>query len=374
MRIWIDGYEANVSQRLGSGQIAFELLRNLEKIDHKNEYTIFLPSAPKDDLPKTRDGWKYQVLRPNKLWTRIALPFALYTAKKKPDLFFSPTHYGPRFSPVKKIITIFDLAYLHFPQMFKKKDLFQLTKWTKQSIESAAHIITISNFSKKDILKTYNVAPKQVNVAYPGYKSEIFYPINDHVKIQKIKDKYGIEGNYIVYVGTIQPRKNLIKLIEAFAKVENLKLVIIGKTTGEGRQGWLFKNTLDRPKELGIEEKVIFTGFVPDEDLQFLVNGGEAFILPSLYEGFGIPVVDAMACGVPVLVSDVSSLPEVVGKAGLLFDPNSVDQIEQAIRTITTDKKLRTQKSKEGLSQAAKFSWRKMAKDVLKVFEETSQK
>lgn len=370
MKIWIDGYEANIPQRLGSGQVAFELLKNLEKIDKKNEYTVLLPTHPMADLPKERIGWKYRILKPGKLWTRIALPAVLYLAKEKPNLFFSPTHYGPRFSPVKKIVTIFDLAYLHFPQMFKKKDLYKLTNWTKQSIESAKHIITISNFSKKDILKTYRVANKQITVAYPGYKSEVFHPIKDIQEIEKVKEKYHIIGDYLIYVGTIQPRKNLIKLIEAFVKIDSLKLVIVGKTVGEGRQGWLFEETVNKPKELGIENKVIFTGFVPDKDLGFLVNGSTAFILPSLYEGFGIPVIDAMACGVPVLVSNVASLPEVVGGAGLMFDPNSADQIEQAIRTIYADKKLRVKKSKEGLKQAAKFSWTKMAKSVLKVFEE----
>ncbi len=368
MIIWIDGYEANVLQRLGSSQVGFEILRNLEKVDQKNEYTIILPSPPLDDLPPEREGWRYRVLKPKRLWTRIALPLALLTAKKKPDLFFSPTHYIPRFSSVKRIVTVFDLAYLHFPQMFNKKDLWQLTNWTKYSIQSASHVITISNASKKDIISKYAVKSEKITVAYPGY-SQIFKPISDKEKIKQVLDKYGIKDTYLLYIGTIQPRKNLIRLIEAVARIEGLHLVIVGKTTGEGRQGWQFEETLNRPKELGIEDRVKFTGFVPDEDLPNLLNGAEAFILPSLWEGFGIPVVDAMACGVPVLVSNASSLPEVVGKAGVTFDPNSIDQIEQAIRTIMTDKKLRLKLSKMSLEQAKKFSWEKMARIILKTFE-----
>lgn len=374
MKIWIDGYEANVPQRLGSSRVAFELLKNLEEIDQKNEYTILLPSSPMDDLPKERDNWKYRVLKPNKLWTRIALPLALYTAKVKPDLIFSPTHYIPRFSPVKRIVTIFDLAYLHFPEMYKKDDSWKLQNWTKFSILNADAIITISNFCKQDIIKEYKINKEKITLAYPGYDKDVFSKIQDKNKIQEIVDKYQIQGKYIIYIGTIQPKKNLIRLIEAFKDIDDLKLVIVGKTTGLGRQGWKFEEILKRPQELGIEDKVIFTGFVPTEDLPYLLNGSEAFVLPSLYEGFGISVAEAMATGTPVIVSNVASLPEVAGKAGLFIDPLSVDQINQAIRTITTDKKLYLKKSKECLNQAKKFSWKNMAKIVLRVFDLTCAK
>lgn len=373
MRIWIDGYEANVPQRLGSSKVAFELLRHLEKIDRKNDYAILLPVAPMEDFPKEREGWNYKIFRPNQLWTIFALPLALYASRVKPDLIFSPTHYIPRFSPVKRVVTIFDLAYLHFPEMFKKDDLWKLNNWTKFSVENAEHIVTISDASKQDIIKYYQVEKKKITVAYPGYDSEIFRPIKDLLKIKEATQKYKIEGNYIIYVGTIQPRKNLLRLIEVFTKIEGLKLVIVGKTMGFGREGWMFEEILRKPQELGIEDKVIFTGFAPTEDLLYLLNGAQAFILPSLYEGFGIPVVDAMACGTPVIVSNVSSLPEVVGQAGTLVDPYNIEQMEQVIRTVAFDKKLQLQKSKEGLKQAAKFSWRKMAKTVLKVFEEVNK-
>lgn len=368
-KIWIDGYEANVPQRLGSGQVAYELIKNIAAIDKHNDYTILVPTAPKEDLPKERNGFVYKILKPNKLWTRIALPLALFSAKKKPDVIFTPTHYVPRLSPVKRVVTIFDLAYLHYPQMFLKKDLWKLSNWTKFSIENSDHIITISQFSKKDIIKNYKIDKNNITVAYPGFSESLFKPITDIDKIEKVKQKYGIEGRYIIYTGTIQPRKNLIKLIDAFQKINDLKLVIVGKARGEGRQGWMFEDILEHPQKIGIEDKVIFTGFAPTEDLPLLVNGAVAFVLPSLYEGFGIPVVEAMACGTPVIVSNVSSLPEIVGKAGLLIDPKSTDQIEQAIRTISADKKLRAKLSKLSLVQAKKFSWKKCTKEVIKVLE-----
>lgn len=378
MRIWIDGYEANVAQRLGSSQVAFELLKGFEKLDHKNEFTILLPELPRSDLPKERKGWNYKILKPKRLWTKIALPLALYSAKQKPDLFFSPTHYIPRFSPstVKRIVTIFDLSFLHFPEMFTKKDLWQLTNWTKFSAENADQIIAISKFSKNDICQQYHVSKDVATVAYPGFDRKVFRPVKDLVKIEKIKEKYGTGDSYIIYIGTIQPRKNLQRLIEAFARLaggkyplEKINLVVVGKTSGEGKQGWMYEDILKAPKDLGIEDRVSFLGFVPTADLPFLLSGATAFVLPSLWEGFGIPAVEAMATGVPVVVSNVSSLPEVVGKSGLLVDPYSVDQIEQAMRLIITDKKLGRKYSKKGIIQSKKFSWNKMAKMTLKVFE-----
>lgn len=374
MKFAIDGYEANVEQRLGSSQVAFELLRNVEKIDHKNEYTILLPTPPLPDLPKTREGFRYKILKPKTLWTRIALPLYLYTAKIKPDLIFSPTHYIPRFSPIRRIATIFDLSFLHFPEMFEKRDLWQLKNWTKFSAENADQIVTISNFSKRDIVEQYKLAKDRVTVAYPGYDENIFHPIGNKMIVQKILRKYKIKAPYIIYTGTIQPRKNLIRLIEAVSRIDNLNLVIVGKATGEGRQGWMYKDILDAPRSFGIENRIKFLGFVPTSDLPYFLSGALAFIQPSLWEGFGIPVLEAMACGTPVLVSNVSSIPEVVGSAGLLFDPYSADQIEQAIRTIISDQKLRQKYAKASLEQAKKFSWNKMAKQVLRVFERVANR
>lgn len=369
--IWIDGYEANVPQRLGSGQVAFELIRNIEKYDDKNHYTILLPSPPLADLPKERFGFGYKILKPGRLWTRLALPLALFTAKNKPDVFFSPTHYIPRFSPrkTKRVVTIFDLSFLKFPKMFQKNDLYKLSNWSKYSILNSDHIITISQFSKKDIIKNYPIAKEKITVFYPGYDQTEYRPVSDKNTIEKTKERYSIKDNYIIYIGTLQPRKNLIKLIEAVSRIEKIGLVIVGKTTGLGRQAWMYDDILGAPKKFRIEERVIFTGFVPLENMPYLICGAVAFVQPSLYEGFGMTPVEAMACGIPVLVSNVSSFPEVIGKAGLLFDPYKVDQIEQAIRTIITDRKLRLRLSKLSIEQAKKFSWKKMAKGVVKVLE-----
>lgn len=367
--IWIDGYEANIPQRLGSGQVAFELLKNIYELDHENNYTILLQSKPFPDLPEPRRNWKYKILKPAKLWTRLIIPAYYYLTKNKPDVILSPTHYIPSFINAKRVTIIFDLSFLRFPDMFQKTDLYKLTNWTKYSAEKSSAIITISESSKSDIEKYYQIPAKKITVAYPGYDDKVYRVIKDNQKIEKIQEKYNISGKYIIYIGTIQPRKNLLRLIRSVNNVEDLKLVIVGKIKGQGKQGWMNKEILEEPKKLGIEDRVVFTDFVPTEELPYLISGSKAFILPSLWEGFGIPVVEAMACGVPAISSNVSSLPEVAGSAGLLVNPESETQIEQAIRLLTTDKKFHAALSKKALKQSKRFSWIKMANEVIKVLE-----
>lgn len=367
--IWIDGYEANVAQRVGSGQVAFELLRNIYELDRENNYTILLQGKPFKDLPEPRENWNYKILRPAKFWTRLIIPIYYRFAKNKPDVILSPTHYVPAFIKAKKVAIIFDLSFLRFPEMFKKDDLYKLTNWTKYSAKESAHIITISESSKKDIMEFYALPEEKITVAYPGYDEKLFEPVRDEGQIKKVRDQYEISGNYIIYIGTIQPRKNLVRLIRAMKSVEDCKLVIVGKIKGKGRQAWMNEEILTEPKKLGIENKIIFTDFVPTKELPALISGARAFILPSLWEGFGIPVVEAMACGTPVIVSNVSSLPEVAGVAGIQISPESETQIEQAIRLLVSDKKIHDRLSKKALLQAKKFSWREMASKVIVVLE-----
>jgi len=374
MKIWIDGKEANQLNRVGSGQYAFEVIRNLEKIDSENEYTILLPNKPLDDLPKPRKNWKYKILKPGRLWTRVTLPAVLYLTRNRPDVFFSPTHYIPRFSPAPVVCSIFDLSFLHFSEMFTKKDLWQLKNWTKFSIENADKILAISEFTKKDIVKNYGISNGIITVTHLGYDDEIFKPVHDKSKIEGILSKYKVEEPYIIYIGTIQPKKNLVRLMEAFSRIdytggEPMQLVIVGKTTEKGRKGWMYDDILKSPKLLGIEDRVVFTGFVPTEDLPALLSSAKVFVLPSLWEGFGIPVLEAMACGAPVVISNISSLPEVAGEAGILIDPYSVESISESLMSLLKDEKLRQKKVQLGLKRIKDFSWEDCARKTLKVFK-----
>lgn len=376
MLIAIDGNEANVEKRVGVGRYAFELLRQLSKMRNacpagrraKCELRIYLKDQPRPDLPKESGWWKYQIVGPRKFWTQFGLPLALWKEKvagKAPDVFFTPSHYAPRLCPSPRVISLMDLAYLYFPQMFRKRDLRQLKNWTAYSVKKASRILTISQSNKDDIIKYYKVPQEKVVVTYPGIGrvSSIKYKVSS---MKNIREKYGIEGDFILYVGTLQPRKNLGRLIEALAQLEdkNLKLVIVGK------KGWLYEEIFQKVKDLGLIGRVIFTGFVPDEDLPAFYQKAQCFVLVSLYEGFGLPVLEAMYYRCPVVASNISSLPEVVGKAGVLVDPYNVNQIVAGIKEAIGR---RPELIKKGLQQCRQFSWEKCAKQTLAVLEDVAK-
>lgn len=379
MIIGIDGNEANVVNRVGISEYAYWLLFYFAKFAHEGKtsgvtFVIYLKKPPLKTLPKETENWKYKIVGPGKFWTQLGLPFHLFLTKPRPDVFFSPTHYAPRFSPVPSVISIMDLSFLHFAELFNKSDLYQLKNWTKYSVKKATKIITISNSSRNDILKTYQVPEEKVLTIYPGIKQAV--TLEPHVyAMNELKAKYAISDNYILFVGTLQPRKNISRLIEAFAKIKeedldlkHVELVIIGK------KGWLYEEILEAPKKFGIEDKVKFLEGVNDNELTTFYKHALCYVLPSLYEGFGLPVVEAMKHGCPVITSNSSSLPEAGGDAALYIDPENIEDIATKITKVVNDKDLRHELSEKGKKQAAKFSWEKTAKETLKVLVDIAAK
>jgi len=366
MIIGVDGNEANTENRVGVGQYSLSILKEWQKIaSPNNQFIVYLSRPPQFWLPKKNQYFSYRVFGPQKFWTQFALPFNLFFKKREIDIFFSPAHYAPRLSPIKTVVAIHDLAYFYYPQEFKKNDLWQLKSWTKYSVKKAAKIIAVSKNTKKDLVKFYQINPQKIAVVYNGYDTKRFNSQLSSSQIRKIKEKYKIGSDYIVYLGTLQPRKNIETLIKAFPQVNNrfnrLKLVIAGK------KGWLYKSIFAQVEKLKLEKGVIFTDFVPDEEIPFLLAGAKLFVLPSLYEGFGITALETMACGVPVLVSRVSSLPEVVGHAGRYIEnPQNYSEISQKIIQILENPKLQKELSEKGIKQAQKFSWKKCAEKTLK--------
>lgn len=395
MLIGIDGNEANVDLKVGISEYAFELLTQFFKFKiQSSKFKIFLKETPENDLPEELPNyWEYRVIGPKKLWTQFALPINLYFNKPRPDVFFTPTHYAPRFSPVPTVVSVMDLSYIHFPELFKKSDLYQLKNWTAYSVKNASKVITISNSSKDDIIKEYGVDEDKVVVIYPGVKrktkneklktvmqnsthSTSSVLMLSEVEASKLlKEKYGIEEKFILFVGTLQPRKNIERLIEAFSKVSSrqdsdnnsLQLVIIGK------EGWLYESILEAPKKFGVEVRVKFLDFVPDEDLPLFYKRAECFCLPSLYEGFGLPVLEAMQYGCPVITSNVSSLPEAGGNAAVYVNPENTHDIAEKIEKVLNDKKLQEKMRKNGFEQVKKFSWEKASEQTLKVLEDVAK-
>lgn len=374
MRIGIDGNEANVTKRVGIGQYAYNILNYIsglageKKISKYRDlnFTVYLKDAPAGDLPQQRGNWNYKVFGPKHFWTQFSLPLKLYFESDKPDIFFSPSHYGPRYSPCPSCISIMDLSYLHFPDLFLKKDLHQLRQWTKYSIEKAFRIFTISEFTKNDIIKEYNIDEKKIIVTYPGYDKTIYNSeLPDFENITgNIKKKYGVSDKYLLFVGTLQPRKNILRLIDCFEKLikknnYNLQLLIAGK------KGWLYEEITEKLKERDLNKNIILADFVKSEELPYLYKGAQCLVLPSLYEGFGIPIIEAMACGCPVVASKVSCIPEITGDAAVLVDPYSTDDIAKGIQKILTDKNTGKKLKEKGLTRVKKFDWMTAAKKTL---------
>lgn len=364
MVIGIDGNEANVEKKVGIGQYAYELLLQFAKVrdEGKFKFEIYLKDNPRNEMPVPSSNFRYNVIGPKKMWTQFGLPLNLFLSKH-PDIFFTPTHYAPRFSPIPTAISIMDLSFIHFPNLFAKKDLYQLTNWTSYSVKNASKIFTISQSSKGDIIDIYGVDDNKIFVTYPGIKEATNVRI---LTMDDLRKKFGIDKDYILFVGTLQPRKNIVKLIEAFSKIEkeNLILVIVGK------KGWLYEDILSAPQKFGVLERVKFLDFVEDKDLPSLYKNALCFVLPSLYEGFGLPVLEAMKHGCPVITSNVSSLPEAGGDAAIYFDPNNSDDIKEKIEKVIKNPTLRQEMIEKGYNQIKKFSWEKTAKETLRVLED----
>ena len=358
MLIGIDGNEANVDKRVGIGEYAYELLRqfNLKSQISNLKFQIYLKDKPLPDMPKENPNWHYRIVRPSRLWTQIGLPIDLLLHGPRPNVFFTPSHYAPRLSLMPTAIAIMDLSYIHFPQLFRKKDLYKLANWTKYSATNAQRIFTISLASKNDIIREYKLPSYKVVVTYHGVKQ---------VSSKSNMDK----KNYILFVGTLQPRKNIVRLIEAFSKLKNksVDLLIVGK------KGWLYEEILKAPEKFQVNDRVNFMDFVKDEDMPSLYKNAVCLVLPSLYEGFGLPVLEAMKYGCPVILSNVSSLPEAGGDAALYFNPESSADIAAKINKVISDRNLREQMIKKGYEQVKKFSWEKTAKETLRVLEEIAK-
>lgn len=370
MNIGIDANEANVLSRVGISEYAYQILIKLyafrEANDNDYNYTIYLKSDPLEHLPNKTSWWNYKVVKPSKLWTQIGLPIHLITTSRKPDVFLTLTHYGPRFSKIPTIVSVMDLSYLHYPQTFKKNDLYQLTKWTEYSVKKAKKVITISNSSKNDIIKYYKVRPEKVKVVHLGLKN-----LSMNAPSEKDLKEFGVNQKFILFVGTLQPRKNISRLIEAFSRLpkeisSDHQLVIIGK------KGWLYEDILSAPEKYNVKDKVVFLDYISDEDLPNFYRKAEVFVLPSLYEGFGLPVLEAMRYGCPVITSNVSSLPEAGGDAAQYFEPEDVDDIKKSIEKVLTDRSLREKMIERGREHYKKFTWEKAAKEVLSAIEEVA--
>lgn len=366
------GVEANAYYKNSAGTGVY--IRSLVSVWQKNnpdvQLLLYAHNRPSQmDLGKKKNVLK-RILNGFRdiFWMQIILPIKLI--RDRVDVLFCPAFLGPVFSPCPKVINILDLSFIRYPQVIDRLYRFFLKCQLPLVISNANVILGISELSKKEIVELFKISPEKVKVTYlacgPEYKV-----IEDPQQIENIKKKYSLPEKFIIHVGTLEPRKNIPNLISAFGilKKNNLfehKLAIVG-----GR-GWYYEKIFEKVTELKLEKEVIFTGFVPEKDLPLLYNAADVFVFPSIYEAFSMPILEAMACGCPVICSRAASLPEIGGEAAVYFNPQNPEEIAAAILKVVSNENLKKELSLKGLAQAQKFSWEKAAAETLKVLIEAA--
>lgn len=371
MLIGIDASRAAARERTGTENYSLNLIRHLLALQSGHRYRLYFNRPPTVGLFPTTADLELRVMPFPRLWTHLRLSWEM--ARQPPDVLFVPAHVLPLVHPRLSVVTVHDLGYLYYPGAHRLLDRLYLDLSTRYNARAASRVIAVSQATKDDLVQHYGLEPDKITVVYSGW-DETMQPVEDEATIEKVKARYHIRGAYVLYVGTLQPRKNLGHLLEAYAIVR--KQAKRGETPGlviAGRKGWLYDQIFQQVERLGLEGGVIFPGYVPQDDLPALLSGARLFVLPSLYEGFGLPVLEAMACGTPVLCSNVSSLPEVAGDAALLVDPLDVKSMAEAMNRLLQEEGLRTQLVERGYRQARQFSWDRCARETLAVLEDTLQ-
>ncbi len=375
MNIGFDASRAFAKEATGTENYSFQLLREMLSIDTVNKYYVYTR------IPREKIKFKFSqnvdvvfIDRPF-LWTQIGL--ASRTFQDPLDVLFVPAHTLPliRRPGLPTVMTVHDLGAEYLPASHQLKQQLYLKFITKYQLQTASHLVAVSEATKKDLMIKTKVKSGDISVIYEGVNFSTQNPVSLEAVEQTLR-KFALNRHeYFLFVGTIQPRKNLIRLIEAFSIFlienesvdQNFKLVIAGK------EGWDFKDILDLPKQLGIEKMVKFVGRVDDEELAVLYKNALALTYPSLFEGFGLPILESFFFGTPVITSNRSSMPEIAGKGAILVNPEEVNDIMKAMQKIYNDKPTRLELIKYGKDQLIKFSWVEAAKATIKVLETTAK-
>jgi len=353
----------------GVGTYLKNLLAELGSLDQENQYVLFFDAAPPGDLDPvnfTRRTLHLPFGQNLTTWNTFRLLPELWL--RPVDLFHFPFYTMPLVKPGKSVVTIHDLTYKLHPEWFNWKAWLTFRPFSYRAAKAADRILTVSYTSREDILRSYRLPEQKVVVTYHGV-SEHFHKICDRGPLDEVQDSYGLRHPLLLYVGSITLRKNLVRLLWAFHQLVTEKrvdahLLLVGRTLAP------YPDLPSLVKELGLEARVSFISeYISQETLCRLYNLADLFIYPSLYEGFGLPVLEAMACGTPVVTSRVSSLPEVAGEAAILVDPYNPQEITEALWVGLTDGRLRGELMQRGLERVKKFSWRKTAQETLQVYQ-----
>ncbi|WP_303836354.1 glycosyltransferase family 1 protein [Ruminococcus flavefaciens] len=299
----------------------------------------------------------------------LPIPYSFFFGRKS-DITHFFNYIVPPFVNGRKVVTVHDMVYKTFPETVRGRTRYMLDTGLKRSMKRADLIVTDSEFSKSEIIKYFPKWESKIRVVPCGVDLERFRPCTEPQRIPEVKKSLEIEGEYFLYVGTIEPRKNLERLMTAYAAFAKKAGENAPKLVLAGGKGWLDKGIYSRVEKLGMEKNIIFTKYIPSEDMNPLMCGALAFVFPSIYEGFGMPPLEAMACGVPVLTSGEASLPEVTGDCAVICDAYDVKSIAQGLYRLYSDEKLRKELSRRGLERAQGFTWERSAKMLMDVYRE----
>lgn len=371
MEIGIDSRAAIWYRGTGIGTYTYQLIRNLYLIDKKNEYHFFLPNEKFQGTDPLNSGVFQSISQTKDMFWETILDHHI-----EPDgmeLYHVPQNgLGlPRKKTCPWVVTIHDLIPYILPETVGPAYREIFCKEMPGIIEQADHIITVSNHSKKDLMERLQVDEKKISVIYEAPEST-YKPVPKQVAAARVKNKYGIDGPFILYLGGFSPRKNLQGLIEAFAEM-NKDLPCPHQLVIFGRHSPNYQNVASFVEKQNLGESVLFPGFAPMQDLIFLYNAASLFVYPSLYEGFGLPPLEALACGTPTVVSNLSSLPEVVGEGAILIDPYDKHSLAQGMFRGLTEETYRGELVKKGLKRAEEFSWTKTAAQTMKIYQKLSE-
>ena len=372
LHIAIDAHSVD-SQLAGNETYAINLIEALARIDSINQYTLYVTRHEAVERFSGRwPNFSVSRTRPHTPIVRIPLTLSAELRRRPVDLLHVQ-FTAPPFAPCPIVATIHDLAFEHLPQTFKRRSWMQLRLTVRHTARKAAQIITESEYSRRDIVKTYGVAEERISVI-PVAAPQHFAPVEDEQELQRVRDTYGIEGNYILAVGSIQPRKNLARLVGAYALLRTERPgVKLPTLVLAGKKAWLYGETLRAIEQSGVGDRIILTDYVSEKDLPALYSGAICFVYPSYFEGFGLPPLEAMKCGVPVIVGNRTSLPEVVGDAALLVDPLDEAEIASALVRLIDNSDLRDKLRVKGLKRANSFNWHETAKRTLEVYKQVAR-
>jgi len=372
MTIGIDASRANKDKKTGTEWYSFFLIQELKKIikDEKHKVILYSRSPLKGDLAYLPANWENKILRWPLLylWTQCRL--SLEMLFNPPDVLFIPAHSIPLIYVKNTIVTWHDVGFERFKKLYTKASYYY-HKWTvRYSLKHAAKIIVISQFTKDEILKLFKVDKNKIEIVYNGFDNKKYRSDLDKAKIQKVLEKYKINRPYIFYIGRIEEKKNIAGLVESFAlaRENNEGIVKDYRLVLAGSKGYGYKNVANIIEKYKLRDVVIEPGWVAESDLPYLMAGANLFCFLSFYEGFGIPLLEAMASGVPVLASDIPALREVAGSAALFVNPHNIEEISSLIDKLINDEGLRDELVVKGLKRVEYFNWEKCGqetKDVL---------